>query len=167
MNILTLITISYCNLLIVNAEEIKISKEKILSFNLDPADMKKLSDTFLNDDITIFKIPDNNLVVPLLGPATHENPVPVIHIRDYKCPLRKCRESRAKVHTLLKKEGPLCLHNLLAWCTAGNESNEQPMSEGKSSRHHLDRDLTVEYMTAKIIDSFPSMSSDNSEFLGY
>ena len=128
--------------------------------------MEKINGGFKNDVLTVYKLPDRNLVVPLLGPITHECPLQFLHIRDFKCPLKKCKEARAKVHTLLKKEGPLCLHNLLAWCTVSQDGNEVTSSENESAQPKLDRDLTVQHIMMKIITSFPSMSSENSEFLG-
>ena len=97
------------------AEEIVITKERLEHLKLDESDLAILEKVSVDGMLRVYVLPGNNLVVPSLYEKSHENPLEFLHIRNLQCPLRKCLDKRAKVHTLLKKEGPICLHTLLGY----------------------------------------------------
>ena len=59
---------------------------------LEAVHLKVLSDACCEDEIKVFSLPGNNLAVPSLFAATHENPLRYIHIRNHRCPLQVCRD---------------------------------------------------------------------------
>ena len=70
-----------------------------------------------------------------------------------------CKEKKSKLHTLLKKEAPLCLHSVLGYCASKSDSSA-PQIE-KKSVPKLERDLTVKFVLSKIKEHFPSMSDSD------
>ena len=149
----------------MQAEEVRIPMERLEKFNLDKKVLHSISAVLKDDSLLVYKLPDSNIAVPLLGPITHENPVNVVHVRDYKCPLKKCNESRVRIHTLLKKQNPICLHTMLAWCASSGEYTASNPENSGPSQTKMDRDLTVENVLDQVQSSFPSMSMDNTDFL--
>ena len=149
----------------VTAKEFLVTKEKIKSLKLDKDDLAVLGEASVNGLIPVYILPDNNLAVPALGDKSHENPLDYLHIRDLKCPLQKCREKRAKLHTLIHKEGPICLHTLLGTCTLDPVESLKDTSAKKKPVPKLDRDSTVRYIVNNIQNHFPTMSQDKSAFL--
>ena len=111
------------------AEEFVIKKEKLDMLKLEKGDLEMLSRANVDGELKVYILPDNNLAVPSLYDRSHENPLDFLHIKNLKCPLSKCHDKRAKVHTLLKKEGPICLHTLLAYCV-----KDQLNNQGKGSK---------------------------------
>ena len=101
------------------AEEIQISKDKIISLNLDKIYLDMLSKVENQDgSITVYNLPNKYIAVPSLFDKSHENPLKFVHIQNFKCTLSKCQETKSKVRTLSKKDDPLCLHALLARCSS-------------------------------------------------
>ena len=82
-----------------------------------------------------------------------------------ECPLQACKEKkRSKVHTLIKKDKPLCLHTLLGYCIPSKE--ESSSHEKTKPEPKIDREATTKYVLEKITKYVPSMTSQaTSEFL--
>ena len=119
-----------------------------------------------NQRISIYSLPGDNLVVPSLLDKTHENPLPVLHLSKKVCALNACKEKRSKLHTLMKKEAPLCLHTLLANCLEGYENQEMQRPVKTIPTPKIDRNATVTFVLKKIKENFPSLSDQRcSEFL--
>ena len=127
--------------------------EKILK-NAD--DLKVLSAASSDGQIPVYVLPGNNMVVPSFSPPSHESPLELIHIRNMKCPLGSCREKRSKLHTLTKKEQPICLHTIL--CHSVEESSPKS-SAVKTKVPKIDRDLSVSFVMNRIREQFPGMGS--------
>lgn len=73
--------------------------------------------------------------------------------RNEVCPLDLCRsKSKRRIHTLIKKATPLCLHSILAVESSSLEG-EMPVS---LAGHQLDYERTVKKVVQKIKENFPS-----------
>ena len=147
------------------AEEFLVTKEKLKSLNLDKSDLATLKEASENGVIKLYILPDNNLAVPSLSVKSHENPLKYLHVRNLKCPLTKCQEKRSKLHTLIKKEGPICLHTLLGYCAQPQVLGAASSKEKAKPIPKLDRDLTVKYILENIQNNFPTMSEKTTSFL--
>ena len=126
------------------ADEINVQFKDIQKLKLEKEDLKWLKAARVDGMIKMYAVPGNNLVVPSLVERTHENPLEFLHLRNKKCPLGVCRENRSKLHTLLKKEGPLCLHTLLANCITASDLGWKDGSATDKPKPipKIDRDLT-------------------------
>jgi hypothetical protein len=131
----------------VKADEFKVKFEKLQSLKLEKNDLELLKASCSKTDgmVTLYSLPGNNMVVPSLHVKTHDNPLPFLHLRNRVCPLIVCKEKRSKLHTLQKKEGPLCLHTLLANCLQTEDLGLQAVSSNNKSKPvpKIDRDLTA------------------------
>ena len=111
--------------------------------------------------INIWALPDKVYIVPSFDTPGYESPLEYIHIRNEKCPLSKCKEKKSKLHSLEKKEQPLCLHTVLihsiaqASLTASSSSKKTPMPK-------LNRELSTKIVMDKILEHFPSMTKMES-----
>ena len=126
-----------------------------------PDDLKILAAAASSEGlIPVYVLPGDNLVVPSFSSPNHESPLQLIHVRSNKCPLGSCKEKKTKLHTLVAKERPVCLHTLL--CHAVRDSAPSTSSKTKTFVPKIDRDLSVNYLVDKIRDRFPSMESIHS-----
>ena len=143
-----------------------VTEKKLEKLKLDKDDLAVLQKATKNGSIKVYILPDNNLAVPSLGEKSHESPLDFIHIRNLKCPLNKCKELGSKLHTLLKKEGPICFHTLLGHCTQAQLSTKDTSSkEKKKAVPKVDRDSTVKFIVENIQKEFPTMSQIKTAFL--
>ena len=109
--------------------------------------------------IKVYSLPGNNIAVPSLFPTTHENPLSYLHIRNKKCPLQMCRETKSKLHTLLRKENPICLHTLLSTMAEVDSPTEiSTLTNAKKKTTKLDRIATIEVRKA-VTKYVPYMTS--------
>lgn len=84
--------------------------------------------------------------------------------RQLICPLEGCKKKgRSKMHTLLSKARPLCLHTILA-ITADASGDKK---EIKTVEHLIDYRGTVEYVIEQIQSNFPTSfrSLEEGKFL--
>ena len=127
------------------AKEISINMTKFSHLRLEAAHLQLLSDACYEDEIKVFSLPGNNVAVPALYSVTHENPLSYIHIRNNKCPLQICREKKSKLHSLMKKENPLCLHTLLSTMCEKDiaPATMQPPLTNKTSKTHREKSIEV------------------------
>ena len=126
------------------AKEISINMTKFSHLRLEAAHLQLLSDACYEDEIKVFSLPGNNLAVPSLFAATHENPLSYIHIRNHRCPLQVCREKKSKLHTLMKKENPLCLHTLLSTMSNIDPPNPVTVQPPLPKKTKINREKTIE-----------------------
>lgn len=97
-----------------------------------------------------------------------------VHIRKQKCPLTSCKESKSKLHTLSKKETPICLHTVLIHSLEA-QSQSSPSSSSSASlpsaetgvkktikNPKINRDLTTKVVMDKISQHFPTMTEMES-----
>lgn len=156
----------------MKAEEINIEFEKIKKLRLDKDDLTMMRSASSSSGrlIRIYSLPGNNFAVPSLFDKTHENPLEFIHLRNLTCPLNVCKEKRSKLHTLMKKEGPICLHTLIVTSiTTPDGEEKQAQSASKSAPNpKIDRDLTTKFVVQKIKEFFPSMTDETrTQFLAF
>ena len=87
--------------------------------------------------------------------------------RNLECPLQGCREkNRSKVHTLIKKDKPLCLHTLLGYSIPQQDDASQSSSVKPKQVPKIDREATVKHILEKITEHVPSMTNQaQSDFL--
>jgi hypothetical protein len=84
--------------------------------------------------------------------------------RQLICPLDGCKQTgKSKMHTLISKARPLCLHTILA--LAADASGQK--KETKPVEHQLNFKATVEKVVKQIKDNFPSTfrSCEEGKFL--
>ena len=84
--------------------------------------------------------------------------------RQSSCPLEKCKhKTRSKVHTLITKAKPLCLHSILAIVAEKSEKKKEP----KPTEHLINFKATIEKVVSKIQTNFPSSfrSCEEGNFL--
>lgn len=130
----------YAEICSVNLEALarKISDEEI---------EKTLKNVAVEGEIAVYNLPGGNQAVPNIFVEDS-----FVHIRQGSCPLDECKhKSRSKVHTLLSKAKPLCLHTILALMAEKPETKEDP----KPIKHQLDFKGTVEKVVMKIKTNFP------------
>lgn len=152
----------------VKADEFQVKNTKLDSLNLDECDLRKLKAASKDGCVTTFILPGSNLAVPSLVERSHDNPLEFLHLKNLKCPLQKCKEKKSKLHTLMKKDGPICLHSLLGHCTQSSEPESVMGSKPDKAKPipKVDRDLTVRYVHDQIKEHFPTMTSKGvSQFL--
>ena len=91
-------------------------------------------------------------MVPLMIDASESTSPLFLHLRNIVCPLPSCRrKGRSKVHSLITKAQPLCLHTILAYV-----ANIKPKKEAvKQVEHQIDYKLTVKYVIKKVRSDFP------------
>ena len=75
-----------------------------------------------------------------------------VHLRDLVCPLAACRrKGKSKLHTLISKAQPLCLHSIL-----GHVANVKLQDKViKDVEHQIDFKLTVKNVVLKVKSNFP------------
>ena len=176
------------------ARKIKIKLKKLKEI-LKLDDFKIVEQNAINGKIEVAILPEDIFVVPSFSPPSHDNPISYIHIRNNKCPLESCKEKRSKLHSLVKKNDPLCIHTMLtALATNHKTSTPQPSQErslsvsapsssqlptrtlsapaGSSNTKSkirypkLNRDLTIQVVINKIIKHFPSLTQlDKTTFV--
>ena len=158
---------NYCDHLI-QADKVLKCKEYAEPSILDLDDLKKtmsdedfavLSTGCSDGKLLIWKLPENVYVVPSFCELSHETPLSYIHIRDKKCPLATCKEKKSKLHTLTKKDQPLCNHTLLIHHSTGQ--HESPTTK-REFFPKLNRDQTTKIVMDNILSHFPSMTSMDS-----
>ena len=86
--------------------------EKILTDTID-TDILRGATTNYAGQISVYMLPGDNYVIPSLQAPNHECPLQMVHVRNLICPLGHCKQKKSKLHTLLKKETPLCLHTII------------------------------------------------------
>ena len=126
------------------ARKIKIKLKKLKQI-LELDDFKIVEENAINGKVEVAILPQDIFVVPSFSPPSHNNPIEYIHIRNNKCPLESCKEKRSKLHSLVKKDAPLCIHTMLtALASNQNPSTPQPslarstsVSASASSSSHL------------------------------
>ena len=132
---------SYCQHLIKGREacdkqqkasDVAINSLLFNQFHVDGEHLEILKKNCNADGyLHVYNLPGNIMAVPSLLAMTHDNPLKYLHIRNNRCPLQICKEQRSKLHTLMKKENPLCLHTFLTYCAKGiiNEGRRQENPE--------------------------------------
>ena len=128
-----------------------------------PDDLVILKASSSDGLIPVYVLPGNNHVVPSFSPPSYESPLQLIHIRNYKCPLGSCQEKRTKLHTLVAKKQPLCLHTLL--CHSVKDSDSPNLPKRKDFVPRINRDLSINFVIEQIQCNFPSMVSLQSNEL--
>ena len=98
-------------------------------------------------------ITGDNMAVPLMEDGNETNSPMFVHLRQLICPLEACkRKGRSKLHTLLTKAKPLCLHTIV-----GLVSNVPAEStDSKLVDHQIDFKLTVNKVIHKVKNGFPT-----------
>lgn len=75
-----------------------------------------------------------------------------VHLRELVCPLAACRgKGKSKLHTLVSKAQPLCLHSILGH--VANVSLKDKVV--KDVEHQIDYRLTVKKVIQKVKSDFP------------
>ena len=82
---------------------------KVTDENLERELMEDSSD----GEISVYRLPGGNLVVPRLGSEKTKLMTDFVHIRDLKCTVEQCLKGKSKLHTLMVKGAPVCRHLLL------------------------------------------------------
>ena len=82
---------------------------KVTDSNLEQQIKNESSD----GEVFIFKLPGDNLAVPLLGSEKTKLDTNYVHLRDKKCNSEFCSKLKSKLHTLVVKGTPVCRHVLL------------------------------------------------------
>ena len=140
--------------------------EKLLKNRNDYEELVKVSS---GGEINIWELPDGTYIVPSMFDITHESPVEFLHILNKQCLLSKCKEKKSKIHSLSKKDQPLCLHTFLIHAQAQGQTDQtssQCSSAKKPPTPKLNRDLTVDFVISKIIENFPTMTKvESSKFV--
>ena len=119
-------------------------------------------------NIKVYSAPGNNLVVPSLTDKSHSCPVQLVHLRNLKCPLNKCKDKKSKLHTLSLKEPVICIHSLLGQCALNKQVISSKSSTKRSTTEKipkLERNLTVEFVLEKLAEVFPTLSAEKNSFL--
>jgi hypothetical protein len=161
-----------------NAEKKSVALKALRKILQSDKDYQILADNSSNGNINIFVLPENIYVVPSFYPPTHDSPVEYIHIRNQKCLLAKCKEKKSKLHTLTKKEAPICLHTVLihsmdalkpssSTALVPSSSNAMATSSSnapKTKKHYpkLNRELSTKVVMDKISEHFPTMTKMES-----
>ena len=131
--------------------------EKVLK---NPDDIITLKASATDGNIPVYLLPGNNHVVPSFCPPSHESPLQLIHVRNFKCALQSCQEKRSKLHSLVAKQPPTCLHSLLCHAVTDPKSPKLPMQREFVPK--INRDLTINFVIEQIQCKFPSMASFQS-----
>ena len=105
------------------AEVKKVKVRKIKKNIKNETDLKVFEEFSSNGIINVFVIPGDVLVVPSFSSPTHDCPVDYIHIRNQKCPLARCKETKSKLRQLAKNEAPLCIHTILIHAIKHSSTN--------------------------------------------
>ena len=123
--------------------------------------IKELTEASSAGKIDVWELPDKIFIVPSFSPPSHESPVEYIHVKDDNCPLSKCRQGKSKLHTLAKKEQPLCVHNILVHSTVQVQGSSKSSTK-KVAVPKLDRDITTKIVMNQISEHFPSLTKMES-----
>ena len=158
---------------------VKLRKLKNL---IKDEDFQILESNSVSGKIDVFVLPENIFVVPSFAPPTHDNPLRFIHIKNQKCPLTTCREKKSKLHTLTKKQAPLCIHTVLTNHISGKQastpartsstpvtgtspspptrsfSTPGPSRKKKSKNPKINRDLTLKEVIDQVSKHFPTLT---------
>ena len=115
---------------IEKADKLKISINKVLRYvqcEKIKREVKKVTDS--ENMLTVFHLPDGNIVVPVFKSISHECRSGLIHIdiNKLKCPVKRC--SRKPRNHYLVKTRLMCIHVLLCKLIM-NENSLPSSSEG-------------------------------------
>ena len=141
-------------------------------------DYKILEENSSGGKIDIYVLPENIYAVPSFSPPTHDSPLEYIHIHKEKCPITSCKEKKTKLHSLVKKEAPICIHTVLVHSsnatldsstTAAASSSSStsgtsttvPEAKKKIKNPKINRDLTTKVVMDEISKHFPTMTKMN------
>ena len=125
----------------------------------------KLKDSTSTGTLKLWAVPDGTYVVPTFEPASYHSPTEYIHIREGKCPLPQCKEKKSKTHALVRKEVPLCIHNVLVHAATDTTTTATQPTASKVSIPKLDRDLTVGQVIGNISRRFPTLTNIEDGFV--
>lgn len=95
------------------ASVVALDLEKVLLKVTDNNLEKELKNESSDGEVFIFKLPGENLAVPLLGSEKTKLDTNYVHLRDKKCNSESCTKLKSKLHTLVVKGIPVCRHVLL------------------------------------------------------
>ena len=127
--------------------------------------IKELTEASSAGKIDVWELPDKIFIVPSFAPPSHESPIEYIHVKNESCPLSKCKQIKSKLHTLTKKEQPLCIHTILVLSAVqveGSSKGNEQSSTKKVSIPKLDRDITTKIVMNQISEHFPSLTKMES-----
>ena len=143
-----------------HAKVLKIELSKFQHLNLNQEHINLLQNASDSQSyLQVYSLPGNNIVVPSLYERTHENPLKYLHIKNKTCSLNMCRDKRSKLHTLLKKENPLCLHVLLNDIARVDDELVSDTTTKKTNwRISRDASVQVSHFMNFVCDSFNSTS---------
>ena len=158
----------------LSAGRYAVGKSVKLSFLKEIIKDENIYKNSSDSKINVSVLPDDIYVVPSFSAPTHDCPVDYVHIRKQKCPLTSCKESKSKLHTLSKKETPLCLHTILIHSLQAKSQSSQSTSSSASfpsaetlvkktiKNPKINRDLTTAVVMSKISEHFPTMTEMES-----
>ena len=131
-----------------------IDVEKIANKIVDEMLEESLRKESSDGEVTVFLLPDNNIVVPLLDIFLSMYGEEWVHVRNLDCYLEICRKKvKSKRHTLVEKGVPICVHSMLARICS--ENKQQDLEPHSKPQHKIDHHLTVKTIMSKIQAKFP------------
>ena len=131
-----------------------IDVEKIANKIVDEMLEESLRKESSDGEVTVFLLPDNNIVVPLLDIFLSMYGEEWVHVRNLDCYLEICRKKvKSKRHTLVEKGVPICVHSMLARICS--ENKQQDLEPHSKPQHKIDHYLTVKTIMSKIQAKFP------------
>ena len=154
------------------ATVIKVELVKIAKFvHCDQTLQELKAEVDHNNDLIVYKTPDNILVLPLLQAISHECQSGYIHIelnKNLKSPIKKC-SLKPRYHYLVKTQ-LMCIHVLICKLVR-NENKLQPLQGAKNaadthpSSSQFSKIKTTENVVDQILASVPSPLKSESEKL--
>ena len=90
-----------------------IDIQKVVTKISDEMLEKSLLNESSDGEVTVFKLPNGNIAVPILDIFSSRNSEDFVHVRDLKCSLDSCTKKTSKKHTLVEKGVPVCPHSML------------------------------------------------------
>ena len=154
------------------ATVIKVELVKIAKFvHCDQTLQELKAEVDQNNDLIVYKTPDNILVLPVLQAISHECQSGYIHIelnKNLKCPIKKC-SLKPRYHYLVKTQ-LMCIHVLICKIVR-NENKLQPLQGAKNaadthpSSSQFSKIKTTENVVDQILASVPSPLKSESEKL--
>ena len=93
-----------------------------------------------------------NVVVPLFYDGDGYTSPLYVHLKDLVCPIEACkRKGRSKMHTLISKAKPLCLHTIVGLVSGVPVEKET----SKQVEHEIDFKGTVKKVLQRVKHEFP------------